>query len=166
MSQRLFERSVRRTNEAFAAFGVSVQIDSVRLLPGGFAELHRYRQRRALARLAPPDGTIHVFVVDSLDPFAKIRIGNKVRGMHWTYRGLRRAIRGREYLIVATDAPSTTLAHELGHLFGLPHSRSTQNIMCSCREGPDTSFTQSQGRRVRRVAARFDRRRRIRLQPY
>ena len=53
------------------------------------------------------------------------------------------------------DAPATTLVHELGHLFGLDHDFGQQNLMCSCRVGPQQVFTRAQGVEIRRGAAQF-----------
>ena len=78
-----------------------------------------------------------------------------VRGLHWRYRGLLGKMRNREYLIVSNDAPATTFVHELGHLFGLEHDTSQQNLMCSCRQGPRQIFTTSQGRTMRTGALAF-----------
>ena len=46
-------------------------------------------------------------------------------------------------------------AHELGHLFGLRHTKSRDNIMCSCRSGPMVRFTTSQCLTMRTGARRF-----------
>lgn len=143
---------VERANEELAAFGIEVEVVAVRSLPQGWGSVTHWRSRRALAKLAPNDGTVHVFAIEELDEEG--RRNRRVRGLHWRYRGLASALRGREYLVVTREAPSTTFAHELGHLFGLRHSGRIDNIMCSCRRGSDVEFTLLQGQVMRDGARR------------
>ena len=127
----------------------------VELLPEGFASIRHRRDRRHLAGFAPPDGTVHVFLVGNLELGGSRRADRSVRGLHWRYRGLLSKMRNREYLIVSNDAPATTFVHELGHLFGLEHDTSHQDLMCSCRQGPRQIFTLDEGRRMRSGALAF-----------
>src|SRR5690606_38552082 len=117
-------RWVRRANGDLASAGIQVEVQAVRLLPTGWDEITRRRQRRALARYAPKDGSIHVFVTGSLDTALQRSFHRRIRGLHWRYRGISRELRDREYVVVTESAPVTTFAHELGHLFGLGHSTS------------------------------------------
>ncbi|MBK8240969.1 MAG: matrixin family metalloprotease [Deltaproteobacteria bacterium] len=128
-----------------------MDVVAVRRMPAGFESVTHWRGRRALASYAPNDGTVHMFAIEQLDDGHRNR---RVRGLHWRYRGLARALRGREYLVVTTAAPTTTLAHEIGHLLGLRHSTRTDNIMCSCRSGA-VSFTDAQGAAMRDGARRL-----------
>ncbi|HET6582011.1 MAG TPA: matrixin family metalloprotease [Nannocystaceae bacterium] len=144
---------VQRANEELAPYGIEVDVRAVKHMPAGWSSVTRWQARRALAHYAPADGTIHVFGISELDEGA--RLGRRVRGLHWRYRGLTRGLRGREYVIVTRDAPDTTLAHELGHLMGLRHSTRNDNIMCSCRRGRQVAFTDSQGAAMREGARRF-----------
>lgn len=144
---------VRRANEELAPYGIEVDVRAVRHMPAGWSSVTRWQARRALAHYAPADGTIHVFGISELDEGA--RLGRRVRGLHWRYRGLARTLRGREYVIVTRDAPDTTLAHELGHLMGLRHTTRDDNIMCSCRRGRQVAFTNGQGDQMREGARRF-----------
>lgn len=57
--------------------------------------------------------------------------------------------------MVTDGAPNTTFAHELGHLFGLAHSKGTTNIMCSCRRGNMLGFTGNQSAQMRSGAQSF-----------
>lgn len=146
---------VLRANRALAQSGVEVYVHSVRHLPRGWRAVTRAGQRRRLAGYAPSDGTIHVFVTEELDKPHRRRSRRRVRGLHWRYRGIRRDLRQREYVVVTDGAPNTTFAHELGHLFGLAHSKSTTNIMCSCRQGNMLGFTHQQSSQMRQGARSF-----------
>ncbi len=151
---RSVERWVERANAALEMYGIQVYVHAVRILPRGFETVTRWRERRQLAGFAPSDGTIHVFAIEELDR-RRTHAGRRVRGLHWRYRGLNRRLKSREYVVVTSTAPMTTLAHELGHLFGLRHSNYANNIMCSCRRGADVSFTAEQGRAMREGAQSF-----------
>lgn len=152
VSSRRVRRWVLRANRALAPYGLEVHVAGVRYMPAGFGKVTRWQQRRRLASYAPSDGTIHAFVIEELDRPRRRR--RRVRGLHWRYRGVSRKLRSREYVVVTGGAPMTTFAHELGHLFGLRHSASSDNIMCSCRQG-QVAFTTVQGNQMRRGASAF-----------
>jgi hypothetical protein len=142
-------RWVERANQDLAPFGIQLEVRAVRHLPDGWESVTRWGQRRQLAHYAPTDGTIHVFVIEELDRRRRPVLGRKVRGLHWRYRGLNPKLAQREYVVVTSGAPTTTLVHEIGHLFGLRHSTSSDNIMCSCRRGSNVGFTRDQGMQMR-----------------
>lgn len=155
LDPRRLERALKRTNLALASFGIEMYVARVVLMPDGYAGIKHRRHRRALAEYAPIDGTVHVFLVKTVELGSVTLADRGVRGLHWRYRGLRRKLKNREYVVLGSDAPSTTLAHEFGHLFGLNHDVGRQNLMCSCREGPQQIFTRSQGVEIRRGATQF-----------
>ena len=149
------ESSVRRANRALIPYGIRLYISATRLLPSGYERVVSSDDRLALAEIAQKNGTINVFFVHRVALFNPRRGDARVSGMHWRYHGLHHRLRQREYLVVAHDAPSTTLVHEVGHAFGLGHSRAIDNLMCSCRRGDTPDFTKRQGRRMRAGARVF-----------
>ncbi len=146
---------VLRANRALSQAGIEVYVHDVRHLPRGWRAVTRAQQRRKLAGYAPSDGTIHVFVTEELDKPRRRRVRRRVRGLHWRYRGFRRDLRQREYVVVTDGAPNTTFAHELGHLFGLAHSKSSTTIMCSSRQRNLLGFTGNQSSQMRAGARAF-----------
>lgn len=158
-STRKVARWVRRANHVLSPYGIEVDVVEVRRMPAGYRRITRRQDRRSLAHFAGHDGTVHVFVTESLDLAYRPARRRRVRGLHWRYWGVRRDLKRREYLVVTQDAPDTTLAHEVGHLLGLRHSISSDNIMCSCREAP-ARFTSEQGQQMRAGAQAFRERQR------
>ena len=154
-AMRRLEAAVARANDALRPFQIEVVVREVHLLPSGHGSITRRRDRRRIAHFAPVDGSIHVFMVQSVELGSLRRGDRRVRGLHWRYRGLLRKLRQREYILLGGDAPATTLAHEIGHLLGLEHSDGADNLMCSCRRGPRQVFTASQGAVIRAGARRF-----------
>lgn len=157
VSERHIRASVRRANRELAAFGVHVWVREIVPMRGG-SRIETPTHRFALARRAQRDGSVHVFFVDRVQLTNPRKGDRRVSGMHWRYHGLEQGIRAREYLAVAHNAPTTTLVHEVGHAFGLAHTRDNDNLMCSCRRGIRPAFTPRQGRKLRSGARRFLRR--------
>jgi hypothetical protein len=144
---------VAEANRALLPYGMVLDVRDVRLVAEGFASGVGLRARRDLARHVTRDGTLHVFVVESLDRRPQWR-RRFVRGIYWRYHGLRSDLRGREYVAVTADAPASTLAHEMGHALGLGHARSRTNVMCSCERRARPRFSEGQGARLRNAVAR------------
>ncbi|MGD0524432.1 MAG: hypothetical protein ABSE49_04785 [Polyangiaceae bacterium] len=123
----------------FAPFGVRFAKTDGALLDARLAHVETRADRDAFgARVAPH--VVDVFVVDSLrdvDDASQMR-----RGVHW------HAPSGAHYLLLVATAPTSVLAHELGHYFGNPHSHVADNVMSYERTGAPVFFDAEQGRRI------------------
>jgi hypothetical protein len=136
---------VATANDQFAPAGMSFEAAMPVTLDAKFRELETRADRDALG----PSVVAHeitVFFVASLrdvdDP--------KLFRMGVTWRKLT-DLRVR-YIIVASSARTTTMAHELGHFFGLDHSGVKNNLMSYDRDGGTVSMSESQLVTVRQHA--------------
>lgn len=154
-TMRRLSAAIARANLALSPFQIELVVRAIEALPGSYGSITRRRDRRRIAHHAPRDGTLHVFMVSNIE-IGSARSGDRsVRGLHWRYSGVLRKLREREYVVVSGDAPVTTLAHEVGHFFGLDHSEREENLMCSCRRGPRQIFSARQGSVIRAGARGF-----------
>lgn len=112
-------RQLASANRHFAAIGVAFQVEGVVALPASAARIEDAAERTQLGRLVA--GTvIDVFVTAQLDDIDKS--DGIIYGVTWPTAG-------KKFVIVSTMAWERTLAHELGHVFGLPHSTYAISIM-------------------------------------
>jgi hypothetical protein len=104
----------------FEPLDTAFELAGVDELPAKFARVANRADRNAIAKGHLGGTTIHVFVVARLDDIDIA--GDEIRGVTWHANGT-------TYIILSAIAPERTLAHELGHFFGLPHSAYPISIM-------------------------------------
>ncbi|MCY1067278.1 hypothetical protein OV090_21185 [Nannocystis sp. RBIL2] len=114
---------IAEANTRFATIDVNFEIVAADPLPATDAEIDDRAERDALGDPHFSRGVAHVFVVGRL---ADVDVaGSEIRGVHWRFR----ADRSRRWVILSKIAGALTLAHELGHFFGLPHSTYDESLM-------------------------------------
>lgn len=109
-------------NQHFAALDVAFELDRVERLEPHEASIADRDARDALGRERFSRGVVHVFIVARLD---NVDDEGEIYGVHWRDREQR----SRRWIIVSAIAWEMTLAHELGHFFGLKHSSYAVSIM-------------------------------------
>jgi hypothetical protein len=114
---------VSEANRLFAGIDVGFRVGSAEPVGAEFADVQTRMDRDRLGRKEHTLGVVHVFVVRRL---ADVDVeGEVIRGVHWRDR----AETSRRWIIISSIASPLVLAHELGHFFGLPHTRHRQSIM-------------------------------------
>jgi hypothetical protein len=113
---------VASANRHFAPLDVGFEIAGVDALPASEVHVETRADRDGLATDRLGSKLIHVFLVGQLDDVDED--GRIAYGVTWHMRH-----DDRKYVIVSAQALPRTLAHELGHFFGLPHSSYAVSIM-------------------------------------
>ncbi len=116
-----FARQLATANRHFVPLDVGFQVAGIEALPASAAHIANRGERDAVAEGRLGGRVIHVFITGQLDDIDEP--GRFAYGVTWHTRD------GRKYVIVSTRGRDRTLAHELGHVFGLPHSRYPISIM-------------------------------------
>ena len=112
----------------YGPLGFHVRIDHVRSIGTELARIEDPRMRDRFAPLVTPH-ELQVFIVRSLRD--NEQVGVYRGGVTWDSH----TTPSRRYIIVATSGSGSTLAHEMGHFFGIqPHSSVKNNLMSYDRD--------------------------------
>ena len=114
---------IAAANRLFKPISVGFEVVSVEAEPANFAHMDTRANRDRVGRKDFTRGVVHLYVVARLDD-VDIE-GAQIRGVHWRDR----ADTSRRWILLSAISSPNVLAHELGHFFGLPHSRYAVSIM-------------------------------------
>lgn len=142
--RKKFGESLEKSNATLMPHDIALVVwseDRTFLLP---ENVETRLDRQLLKGHAQRDGTVHVFVVESVS----VSSGDDLLGLYMDGGT-------RDFIILSKTARSTTLAHEVGHALGLDHEKGTDNVMCTCRKETGVRFTEAQALKMRRAARRL-----------
>ncbi|HOX43833.1 MAG TPA: hypothetical protein PK668_09545 [Myxococcota bacterium] len=148
------EAAVPRAQELLGPAGARFEVRGTRAGEPAERAVQNAAERDALAAHAGEAGCVHVFLLPRLGDLERKDLD--IAGRHWRYQGKDRRLRGRRYVLVApASARVDTLAHELGHYFGLGHRAERQNLMKQLPRDPAPGLTPAQLRVVSRTLRSF-----------
>ncbi len=141
------DAQIADANALFVPVGVRFRWQLRKEIPARHAEIHTRADRDALAPLVEKN-VIDVFVVAALEDVDEP--GRYRKGVAWTSRPS-----GARFVVLSGEAPRTVLAHELGHIFGNPHTDVPDNLMSYRRAGGPIFLNDGQVARITSFSQRF-----------
>jgi len=120
------------------AHGINVYIDRVIFREEG--ELDIVGTPEMERSTLDEDEKIHIFFIDSLYGDD----GEQLYGLHVNFSN-----RCKSYILIPDETTLSTIAHEIGHEFGLIHTEDRSNIMRSGERASDATFTKEQANIIR-----------------
>lgn len=126
------DKEIAAAEHVFGPIGVHVRAESVRPLGPELARIEDPRMRDRFAPLVTAH-RIQIFVVRSLRD--NVEVGVYRGGVTWDSVPSAQNGPTRRFVLLAATAAESSLAHELGHFFGLrPHSAVKNNLMSYDRD--------------------------------
>lgn len=122
------DREMAVAEHVFGPLGVHLRVEYTRSIGSDLVHIEDPRMRDRFAALVTPH-RIPVFIVRSLRDSEEVGVYRG--GVTWDSR----TTPSRRFVIVSTHSSLSTLAHELGHFFGIqPHSPVKNNLMSYDRD--------------------------------
>lgn len=141
------DTQLAEANRLFAPAGISFVVTTLEPIHEDHRHIRTREDRDRLGHDRFQRGTVDVYIVGYLGDVDVV--GQEIRGVHWRSQ----KDRSRRWVVVSTVSPPKVLAHELGHFFGLPHSRYPESIMNKTpRESPPYEERRFAEREVKRIA--------------
>ena len=142
-------RSLELARTIYRPLGFDLVIAETANLDATMNRIESLAMRDALSRFVAP-GVIDVFLVEAL----RDSVARDVWRMGVTWDSRTNPV--RRYVILTNDAMESSLAHELGHYFGVPeHSATKNNLMSYDREDALVLLDDGQKARIRAGAERL-----------